>query len=872
MKAFCFQALFVTFSLFIAGSAAAADNNWNNNSGDGLWTTPGNWSLSHVCQASEKARTNSIPGPLISEGMAAVANWIACGDGGTGVLRMTGGILTVGTVQGDTWTILGYGNSDNGTFTMDGGTVNTADRVFVGFQGQGTLNMNGGTLNIGGTFGIAHDSAAAVGNVYLSGGTINCADFVMAAAGGTARMEISGGALVISGDKVDLINGYISSGKIVFTGTTGYLSVSHDDGADKTIVGVSVDLTKAGSPAPFNYAVDIAVNANLNWTAGTGALSHNIYFGTSNPPPFLDNQTGTIFDPGTLAYDTRYYWRIDEVTGSGVVTGDVWTFTTVSGLAQNPTPSDGAMNVPVNQILSWTAGPGAASHDLYFGTDAAGVAAAGRVAGDLDGNGWVDYCDLSILMNYWLTDPAGSEPYAGVNSDNIVDFGDYSLLASNWMAQASPYFMGNTAATNYVPDANFALNTTYYWRVDEISGDETRKGDIWSFTSSVSSNDYSLVGKIMCGYQGWFACPGDGSGRNWVHWSHTSSAFDYTTVKVDMWPDTTEYARKYQATGFTLGTPPYYVFSSYDANTTMVHFKWMRDYGIDGVFVQRFGSDFGAINFLNTVLSHCKTAANAYGRKYAVMYDLTGYTTSQLVNNIKTDWLNLENTLGITTDPLDDSYTRHNGKPVIAIYGIFGTGVGNYPDPALCAALIQWFKDRGFTVLIGVNNDWRTRTSDTNFQLCVSRADIIMPWNVGRYGNTSEVIDKADTLWTEDLNWCNANGKDYLICVFPGFSWHNMNPGDPFNAIPRMGGQFLWDQYYNAKRIGATMLYQAMFDEVDEGTAIFKISNNPPPPYNDKQFLTLQGLPSDEYLWLVGQGSRALRGEIPMTSSRPSRP
>jgi hypothetical protein len=258
------------------------------------------------------------------------------------------------------------------------------------------------------------------------------------------------------------------------------------------------------------------------------------------------------------------------------------------------------------------------------------------------------------------------------------------------------------------------------------------------------------------------------------------------------------------------------------------------------------------------------------------MYDLTGYTTSSLVNDITSDWLNLENVLGITTDPLDEAYIKHKGKPVIAIYGIFGTNVSNYPDPALCATLIQWFKDRGFTVLIGVNNDWRTRSDpnspnyDANFRVCVDKADIIMPWNVGRYGNTAGVISKANGDWTNDLQWCNDHGKEYLICVFPGFSWSNWNGGN-FDAIPRVGGQFLWDQYYNAQRIGATMIYQAMFDEVDEGTAIFKVSNDPPPPYNGKQFLTLQGLPSDEYLWLVGQGTRMLRGEIPLTSTRPAR-
>jgi hypothetical protein len=204
------------------------------------------------------------------------------------------------------------------------------------------------------------------------------------------------------------------------------------------------------------------------------------------------------------------------------------------------------------------------------------------------------------------------------------------------------------------------------------------------------------------------------------------------------------------------------------------------------------------------------------------------------------------------------------------------------------ATLIDWFKSRGFTVLIGVNNDWRTNT-DVNYRACVAKADIIMPWNVGRYSFTN-VAGYCSSNWVPDMTYCNTNNKDYMICIFPGFSWHNWNGGS-FNYIPRNGGQFLWDQVYLAKNVaGTSMIYVAMFDEVDESSAIFKVSNNPPPPSGSVQFLTCRQqdvlvpgsnpvsytptgnfLPSDEYLWLVGQATRALRGEIPMTQTRPSR-
>jgi hypothetical protein len=112
--------------------------------------------------------------------------------------------------------------------------------------------------------------------------------------------------------------------------------------------------------------------------------------------------------------------------------------------------------------------------------------------------------------------------------------------------------------------------------------------------------------------------------------------------------------------------------------------------------------------------------------------------------------------------------------------------------------------------------------------------------------------------------------------MFPGFSWHNLTGGD-LNQIPRAGGQFLWDQVYaDITTIGANMIYVAMFDEVDEGTAIFKVTNDPPKPGGGDMFVTydIDGfpLPSDEYLWLTGRAGMALRGEIPVNSTRPARP
>jgi hypothetical protein len=171
----------------LAGSALAADVQWTGAGPDDNWTTATNWNPPSVPTSIDKAKLIALPGPLISTGMAAVCKWLVVGDGANGELHMTGGTLNVSGV-GDSWTIVAYGPSDEGTFTMDGGIMTTSDRVFVGFQGNGTLNMNGGTINIGGTFGIGYGEAFTTGRgtVNLAGGTINASGtFTMSAPAGS---------------------------------------------------------------------------------------------------------------------------------------------------------------------------------------------------------------------------------------------------------------------------------------------------------------------------------------------------------------------------------------------------------------------------------------------------------------------------------------------------------------------------------------------------------------------------------------------------------------------------------------------------------------------------------------------------------------
>ncbi len=127
-----------------------------------------------------------------------------------------------------------------------------------------------------------------------------------------------------------------------------------------------------------------------------------------------------------------------------------------------------------------------------------------------------------------------------------------------------------------------------------------------------------------------------------------------------------------------------------------------------------------------------------------------------------------------------------------------------------------------------------------------------------------------------DMKWCKDSGVDYVPCVCPGFSWHNLSmhafPDDvkPVGSIPRQGGRFYWQQISTALGAGADKLYVAMFDEVNEGTAIFKCTDHPPVS-NVAKFIDMDGKPSDHYLWLTGEAAKMLRKEKPLSTRMPVR-
>ena len=371
----------------------------------------------------------------------------------------------------------------------------------------------------------------------------------------------------------------------------------------------------------------------------------------------------------------------------------------------------------------------------------------------------------------------------------------------------------------------------------------------------------SIRNLVMAGYQGWFNTPEDGAGLGWKHFEKEKE-FKPGKCTIDLWPDVSEYEKTYE-TAFKLpDETPAKVFSSYDASTTDLHFKWMKQYGIDGVFMQRFvvsiRNQKGKDNY-NKILNNAVLSAEKYDRAICLMYDLSGMEAGE-EDILICDWKELCEKYKLVSRN-NNHYVYHHGKPLVAVWGIGFNDRRKYGYEQV-KKIIDFLKSEGCSILVGVPTHWRTLTidavSDTRLLELVKQADIVHPWLVGRFdNNTYEPYRKSIE---EDIKWCKANGKDYMPVLFPGFSWHNMKKDAPQNMIPRLGGRFFWKQVKGAVDAGAESLYLAMFDEIDEGTAFFKCTNTP--PVGESSFITYEGEAPDHYLWLAGEAAKYLRGEL----------
>ena len=378
----------------------------------------------------------------------------------------------------------------------------------------------------------------------------------------------------------------------------------------------------------------------------------------------------------------------------------------------------------------------------------------------------------------------------------------------------------------------------------------------------------SLKGKVLTGYQGWFTTPCDDGLKRWHHWSNRVIPND-KTVTVDMWPTIDEYgADELCDTDFVLqDDTKARLFSSYNPKTVDRHIKWMSEYGIDGAVVQRFIADIRVFRHMrDQVLKNVQASSEKYGRVFANMYDITGLDPStSILEDIMNDWKHLVDGLKVTESP---RYLRSNNLPVLGVY--FGKASETPLTAKETSTLIDWLQNnpeeryRATVIGAGLGKDWRTMSSP-DWRAVYQKLDVISPWTVGIYGDEAAYDQHYKKFQASDVEFCHNNKQEYLPVVYPGFSAKQIMDGKPMNEIPRNGGEFLWRQLFQSARSEAGMVYVAMFDEYDEGTAIMKTAAKKKDAPTNGEFVTFdvdrnyQEIPNDWYLRLVGEATKLFR-------------
>lgn len=188
---------------------------------------------------------------------------------------------------------------------------------------------------------------------------------------------------------------------------------------------------KATVPKPADGAMDVILPL-LQWVPAPGIASQNVYLGTTpelGEDDLIQSAPASLgliyYMPPGIVPGTTYYWRVDSVAQDGtVIEGDTWSFFAQTQSAHHPDPADGSNMVLLTPDLTWLAGQGKPSHQVYF-----------------------------------------SENFEDVNNaDPAADKGLFEFADANF----APGMLEPT--------------TTYYWRVDEILT-ETNPGKVWSFTT-----------------------------------------------------------------------------------------------------------------------------------------------------------------------------------------------------------------------------------------------------------------------------------------------------------------------------------------------------------------------------------------------------
>jgi hypothetical protein len=229
--------------LLIGGNCLAADQMWFGAAHDRDWFNLNNWNADPgpagpVPGPADKAKVDYVwanPGPIIADGDAHVNQlYVAESSGGLpGAQTCT---VDSGSIEINLETVLGYGNTDDGSLIVNDGTVNCDQHLFVGFNpgSTGRLIINGGTVNVSQMFGLGWNGGAGIAELY--GGLLHTEQWTFAAAGSTALMTIDGGEWIQNHFWVNEIQAQVDAGKIITTLPGYHIDVSWDPVLEQTHV------------------------------------------------------------------------------------------------------------------------------------------------------------------------------------------------------------------------------------------------------------------------------------------------------------------------------------------------------------------------------------------------------------------------------------------------------------------------------------------------------------------------------------------------------------------------------------------------------------------------------------------------------------
>ncbi len=209
--------------------------------------------------------------------------------------------------------------------------------IFARDNGMGALGLNG-NYGSGNCYALTYDSnngrlrAAKYVNGTISDFQQSSPVYMASTAWRNFRIECLGSRIryLVDGsllaDVIDTthVRGYFGIGYHEFFATNSNM---HGTRADNFSAVRLAAPDKAADPEPANFTTDVPLVTVLSWAAGAGAVSHDVYFGTTSPGTFQGNQAAATFDPGLLQLGQTYYWRVDEVNAYGTTTGDTWSFT-----------------------------------------------------------------------------------------------------------------------------------------------------------------------------------------------------------------------------------------------------------------------------------------------------------------------------------------------------------------------------------------------------------------------------------------------------------------------------------------------------------------------------------------------------------------